>query len=739
MLFMEKHPFTRWLRHKHIRGTSLFWGLSIYSLSVFILCIIIALKAFNYFIPAISIITCITVCVFTYYIQKIKNHPRNAEKSKEALEDYFFKIYADKPTQDTFFDQSIARMEQFKIYFKWFWISFIFLYASFFVQSIIKMKDFKCVSYPIKRVNVEKESDTAHMKRLTAKYIYTDSLLEIKITNSTSLRSIDSMSSYLMDTSNESNYYAFNFNNISLADSVYNHIKQKEEKADRLFLPQRDTSARMNCIIPVKLEKDHLILPSGLRQISFLSMEKRERTKILEALIRKRRIGQLIISNPDCGKHKNTHFIKPFLAEVMGNTFDFNWRKEDTIGPAYLDTISRQLATSDVLYFSPECYAFVESRILNLHNSTPPRKFYLNKNSLLKEDRMDWIFEVANFLFNNLGLLFLFNCFLILYALPIKEFKNIEKENWMSSLLGRLLNGSDKYNLRQSISKVNKYGHAVYLLLLISYITLISLALVSDNKEQMDSTMTAFNALSGILNGIVFCMLIGRLDSNLIGLPTVNIAILFIYPAIQPMFTAFSDADSLLIVPITLGVAYFCKIYLFFIIFFIIDSGRLLTYFYCFPELNKRINSIFENHFEIIILKDEHHKEYYFEVRNEGKPVYKSDMLSSKKEIISYVEELQHDIREGKSAFIHSVGIKEFVNKNAEEPTAKTIREESNNKSKVNEKPNKLGMNWIEIHDSQMRSYVFSKEFRNKKKLLKFEEKTKEKLPYCKVTFDTFE
>jgi hypothetical protein len=89
-------------------------------------------------------------------------------------------------------------------------------------------------------------------------------------------------------------------------------------------------------------------------------------------------------------------------------------------------------------------------------------------------------------------------------------------------------------------------------------------------------------AVIGIANMIAFSLLISKLDSKLIGLPSWLIAILFGYAAIQlsDISTAGESLADKMIATTDYLLALIFKIYYFLILAYAMQTGRLLNYFY---------------------------------------------------------------------------------------------------------------------------------------------------------------
>lgn len=189
--------------------------------------------------------------------------------------------------------------------------------------------------------------------------------------------------------------------------------------------------------------------------------------------------------------------------------------------------------------------------------------------------------ESIPFALNTISLMFVFWCLSILY-LPYQNAREKVKQRrflYISSLL--------------------------FLLLIFCFPLFFNLA--RRGADFTDSGlleyMTVFNAASGTLNAVVLALLIARLDSKLIGLPSRLVSTLYLYAAVQPLFVVFSQPGFVneAIKTFVLLAVFILKIYFFLIIVFAMQTGRMLNYLYCFPALHSRVKSMFDNRFEILI------------------------------------------------------------------------------------------------------------------------------------------
>lgn len=171
----------------------------------------------------------------------------------------------------------------------------------------------------------------------------------------------------------------------------------------------------------------------------------------------------------------------------------------------------------------------------------------------------DKLYPFLTFALNNISLLFIFWCFAVLLE-PANE-------------------------RRRRIQLFCGLGIIAFTVL---YLKLFDVHEISALKTYQ----AAFDATSGVLNALALALLIARLDSKLIGLPSWLIFVLYSYAAVQPLFVAFEQQSEIFesIETAVLIVVFISKIYFFLIIFYTLQTGRMLNYFYCYPFLNDRVD-----------------------------------------------------------------------------------------------------------------------------------------------------
>jgi hypothetical protein len=206
------------------------------------------------------------------------------------------------------------------------------------------------------------------------------------------------------------------------------------------------------------------------------------------------------------------------------------------------------------------------------------------------------------FMFGTLNLLLIFWCFVILQS-PAHE---------VPSALAAAKGGGDAekhlhvaYEARQKL--LIHYSAFVVTMIIAAFLLLLfPVGGMRFNASNLTDYATIFEGLTGILSAVALSLLIARLDSKLIDLPTSVIYILFGYAAIQPLLVVFEQNGAVFrnIEAATLTSALLLKICFFLIIFQVLRKGDLLTYLVCFPILHRRVDSIFDNQFEIRIARE---------------------------------------------------------------------------------------------------------------------------------------
>lgn len=191
---------------------------------------------------------------------------------------------------------------------------------------------------------------------------------------------------------------------------------------------------------------------------------------------------------------------------------------------------------------------------------------------------------LLTFAWNNFSLLCIFWCFVVLYLPAHKATKRGRSEAEEDPELRLMLTNK----LRRRLFR----GSFAFVVLL----TLSFPGLLLANRQlpiAIEGYAAVFDALSGTLNGIVLALLVARLDSKLIGLPSWLVCVLYFYAAVQPLFVVFEQQSSDVLTAIKTAVliaVFIFKIYFFLIILYTLQTGRMLNYLYCFPRLSRQVN-----------------------------------------------------------------------------------------------------------------------------------------------------
>lgn len=219
---------------------------------------------------------------------------------------------------------------------------------------------------------------------------------------------------------------------------------------------------------------------------------------------------------------------------------------------------------------------------------------------------------------NTLSLMFVFWCFVILYRPPIDEKKKPPKSK-------RPISDKRIHNQK----KLFGYSLIATVILIAAFPLFFHFA--ADGKgiytdTKLNDYVVFFDAISGVLNAVALALLIARLDSKLVGLPSWLVGILYFYAAVQPLFVVFElpGVVSSTIKTFVLIAVFTLKIYFFFIILYAFQTGRILNYILCFPTFNTKVDSIFQNQFEIYIRRKEK-SEFSFVITRRNKQVFITD------------------------------------------------------------------------------------------------------------------
>jgi len=234
------------------------------------------------------------------------------------------------------------------------------------------------------------------------------------------------------------------------------------------------------------------------------------------------------------------------------------------------------------------------------------------------------LFPFLEFLFSCLNLLFIFWCFVIMRSPAFDE----------------------RTKTRQKL--LINYSTFVVALLIAAFPLLVFVVGGPKLSDlELRGYATVFNGVAGVLSAVCWALLIARTDSKLFGLPMWSMGVLFAYASIQPLFVVFALHDKVLQMVQTsvLLTAFLLKICFFLIITHSLQSGKALNYLLCFPFLKERVNSIFENQFEIRLARDD--EEFMFSILKKNRLQYSSLIrFKSRNECDNFIKYLQDRMKD---------------------------------------------------------------------------------------------
>lgn len=280
---------------------------------------------------------------------------------------------------------------------------------------------------------------------------------------------------------------------------------------------------------------------------------------------------------------------------------------------------------------------------------------------------------------NNLTVLFVFWCFRILYV------------------------PGDDGNFREKHHLL--FNYSVLITVLLTVLPPLLVIVIKSNgftEAEVLKIPTIFATVGGTLNAVAFALLIARLDSRIIGLRSSLVSVLYGYAALQPLFVAFHQRSNFLraIETSALIAAFLFKICLVLIVAHVKRSGGLNDYLWFFPILNRRVNSIFDNQFEIRAYSTGS-ASFRFSIFNKNVEVYKTET--------SYLSRAKCDEAVGK------------------------LRERMKERGNYGDKPQRVhGTYWIQVTNLEGEVICESTSLRTKVEAQDLIEESIEKIPYCK-------
>jgi hypothetical protein len=312
---------------------------------------------------------------------------------------------------------------------------------------------------------------------------------------------------------------------------------------------------------------------------------------------------------------------------------------------------------------------------------------HLNKN-ILSDNETSFMFMVKTLLYpflefslGSLNLLFIFRCFVVLQS-PAFDPQSDKRQK-------RLLNYS---------------SFVIALLIAVFLLLLFLIGGPTLHEPELRTYATLFDGVTGLLSAVALALLIARMDGKLFGLPARwwSTRILLAYASIQPLFIAFVLNDDVLKLVQTsvLITAFFLKICLFLIVAHSLQSGKVFNYLVGFPFLRDRVDSIFENQFEIKLAPAAAHS-FTFSIL--------------KKNVLHYSTTTRFESRKDCDDFVHNLrGLMKKRYAYSSPP-----REES-------------GTYWVEVRTGDKKLLCESIPLRSEDEAEALIAESMDKIPYCK-------
>ncbi|MGB8506969.1 MAG: hypothetical protein WCD76_01060 [Pyrinomonadaceae bacterium] len=297
-------------------------------------------------------------------------------------------------------------------------------------------------------------------------------------------------------------------------------------------------------------------------------------------------------------------------------------------------------------------------------------------------------YPFLEFSLGTLNLLFIFWCFVVLRS-PAFDRRAVMRQKML----------------------VNHSGFAVALLIAVFPLLLFWVGGPKLFESNMRDYATVFNGVTGMLSAIVLALLIARMDSTWFGLPSLIIGTLFAYASIQPLFVAFALNDTVLkmVQMLVLLTALGLKICFFLIIAHSLQSGRALNYLICFPFLKDRVDSIFENQFEIRLARGEAHS-FTVSILKKNRLHYSIEKrFKSRRRCDIFVSNLRKRMKDRDSYLPPRQG---------KHPNSKFYKE--------------LGTYWVELRSAKGKLLCESIPLRTEEEAQDLIAESIDKIPYCK-------
>lgn len=283
------------------------------------------------------------------------------------------------------------------------------------------------------------------------------------------------------------------------------------------------------------------------------------------------------------------------------------------------------------------------------------------------------------FALNNLSMMFIFWCFLIMYRPSYDRRSNAKHRLYIESY---------------------SFGFVI-LTLLYPLLFLFVHRIYQGNfaSQTLTNYATVFDGVSGVLNAVVLALLIARLDSKLIGLPSGLIGLLYFYSAVQPLFAVFESVGVFKFIQTSVLIIVFgFKIYFFLIIVYALQTGRMLNYLICFPQLERRVDSIWDNQFEVRA-SQENDTLFHLAITSKNKKAYTSSD--------------------------HFKTIEDCDKENAE--LRKVMKQRSSYRL-----GNATGTHWVDVFNSHGHKIFYSLALKSEEEANDLINESMNKIPYCK-------
>jgi hypothetical protein len=298
------------------------------------------------------------------------------------------------------------------------------------------------------------------------------------------------------------------------------------------------------------------------------------------------------------------------------------------------------------------------------------------------------LYPFLEFLLGTVDLLFIFWCFVVLHSPAFNK----------------------RGNTRQKLL-VNYSSFLVALVVAAFPLLLFMLGGPRLEEPNMRDYATIFDGITGTLSAVVLALLIARMDSKLFGLPWWSIGMLFTYASIQPLFVAFALNVTILKIVQTsvLTAALGLKICFFLIVAHSLQSGRALRYLICFPFLKERVDSIFENQFEIRINRIEGHL-FTVSILKKNKLYYSSEeRLGTRRRCDGFVRYLRKRMQD-RTAYLPSQKGRHVNSRSHED----------------------LGTYWVELRSGKGKLICESIPLRTEEEANDLIAESMDRVPYCK-------